>query len=290
MKSKSSFLFISSCLWLISCSKQEQKPTDLVTFPLKGEVVAIDTVKHRLTVSHEEIPDYMMAMTMPFKVKNFDLLKSVQVGDTIQWVLAVSRTESWLEMFTVTGKGEPPSSELTEATILARVLKEGDSLPAVELTNQDAKKIYINNFKGKAVSITFIYTRCPLPDFCILMSNHFAKVQKSLSKDKSLDGKWQLMTISFDPKFDTPKVLKSYGESYGADFATWDFATADEVSIRKLADGLGLSMADDEGGLIAHNLRTVVLDKEGKIAKVINGNEWTPAEVVDEIKKLAIVN
>ncbi|MBM2839617.1 MAG: electron transport protein SCO1/SenC, partial [Bacteroidetes bacterium] len=170
MKSKSSFLFISSCLWLISCSKQEQKPTDLVTFPLKGEVVAIDTVKHRLTVSHEEIPNYMMAMTMPFKVKNVDLLKAVQIGDTIQGVLAVSRTESWLETFTVSGKGEPPSSELTEGTILARVLKEGGSLPAVELANQDGKKIYLSNFKGEAVAITFIYTRCPLPDFCILMS------------------------------------------------------------------------------------------------------------------------
>jgi len=278
-------LMILLSLTFTSCSKKEDKPTDLVTFPLKGEVVAIDAARMRVTVDHEEIPDYMMAMTMPFKVKNVDLLKSVQIGDTIQGVLAVSRTESWLETFTVTGKGEPPSSELTEATILARVLKEGDSLPSAELINQDVKKIRINNFRGKAVAITFIYTRCPLPDFCILMSNHFSKVQKSLGKDKSLNGKWHLITISFDPKFDSPKVLKSYGESYRADFATWDFSTADEVSIRRLADGLGLSMADDEGGLIAHNLRTVLLDKEGRITRVISGNEWTPEEVVDAMKK-----
>ncbi len=277
-------------LFLVSCSKQEQKPTDLVTFPLKGEVVAIDTVKRRLTVSHEEIPNYMDAMTMPFKVKNLDLLRSVHIGDTIQGVLAVSRTESWLETFTVTGKGEPPSTQLTEGSILARMFKEGEPLPAVELTNQNGQKIYLNNFKGKALALTFIYTRCPLPDFCILMTNHFAKIQKNLNKDKSLDGKWHLISVSFDPKFDTPKALKEYGKTYKADFATWDFVTGDHETILKLTDGFGLSLSDDEGGLIAHNLRTVVIDKEGKLAKVINGNEWTPEEVVEEIKKLTIVH
>jgi protein SCO1/2 len=277
--------FILSSL-LVSCTRNEDKPTDLVTFPLKGEVVAIDTARKRLTVAHEEIPDYMMAMTMPFKVKDPELLRSVTIGDTIQGVLAVSRTESWLETFTVTGKGEAPSSTLVEGAILARILNEGDALPPVEFTNQDGKKIFLNNFKGRALTLTFIYTRCPLPDFCILMSNHFAKVQKSLSRDKALDGKWHLVTISFDPAFDTPRVLKSYGQSYRADFSTWDFITSDEASIRTLADGLGLTLSDDEGGLIAHNLRTVVLNKEGRIAKIIQGNEWKPEEVVDAVRKI----
>jgi len=286
VKTRTLLPIISSVLWFLSCSKQEPKPTDLVTFPLKGEVVAVDTVKHKLMVSHEEIPNYMDAMTMPFKVKNLELLKTVHVGDSIQGVLAVSRTESWLEAFTVIGKGEPPTTRLTEETILARMFKEGESMPAVELTNQDGKKIHFGDFRGMAVAFTFIYTRCPLPDFCIRMSNHFAKIQKLLSKDKSLDGKWHLISISFDPKFDTPKVLKNYGQSYRADFATWDFVAGDQPTIMKLADGLGLSLADDEGGLIAHNLRTVLLDKEGKIVKVINGNEWMPQEVVEAMKKI----
>lgn len=284
MSHRTSFLIVT--LLFLSCSKKDEKSIDIVTFSLKGEVVAIDTVKHRLTVSHEEIPNYMAAMTMPFKVKNRDLLKSVHIGDSIQGVLAVSRTESWLETFTVTGKGESSSSELTEGAILARMFKEGESLPAVELTNQDGKKTYFSNFKGKALAFTFIYTRCPLPDFCIRMSNYFSKIQKTLSKDKSLDGKWHLLSISFDPKFDSPKVLQEYGASYKADFITWDFATADEATTMKLADGLGLSLADDEGGLIAHNLRTVLLDKEGQIVKVINGNEWTPEELVKEIRQI----
>lgn len=278
-------LFLFPLLFL-SCAKQEPKQTDLITFPLKGEVVGIDTVKHKLTVAHEEIPDYMEAMTMPFKVKNMDLLKSVAIGDSIAGVLAVSRTESWLESFTVIGKGEPSRMELTKDAILARMFKPGDALPAVELTNQEGKKIHFGDYKGKAVAITFIYSRCPLPDFCIRMSNHFAAVQKAMRREKSLDGRWHLISISFDPQFDTPKVLKNYGKSYQADFATWDFATADMNTILKLTDGLGLSMQDDEGGLIAHNLRTVVLDTSGKIVKILSGNDWEPGEVIAELKGL----
>jgi protein SCO1 len=272
---------------LISCAKQEQKQTDLITFPLKGEVVGIDTVKNKLTVAHEEIPDYMEAMTMPFRIKNPDLLRKVQIGDSIVGVLAVSRTESWLETLTVIGKGNPSRMELSPDAILARLFKPGDALPAVELTNQDGKKIHFGDFAGKAVAITFIYSRCPLPDFCIRMSNHFLAVQKAMKTETGLNGKWHLISISFDPKFDTPKVLKRYGQTYQADFALWDFATAEMKTILKLTDGFGLSMQDDEGGLIAHNLRTVVLSPDGKISKIISGNEWAPDEVVAELKQAA---
>lgn len=276
---------------LISCSKQEQKQTDLVTFPLKGEVVEIDTAKNRVMIAHEEIPDYMMAMTMPFKVKNPALLKGLQVGDSISGTLAVSRTESWLETITVVGKYEMPDPQLVAGAITARMFKTGDELPTDVYVNQDGKEIRLRGFKGKAVAITFIYTRCPLPDYCILMSNNFGKLQKLLASESSLNGKWHLITISFDPKFDTPKMMKEYGKSYKADFATWDFVTDPDTTgkaIMKLADGLGLTYENDEGGLIAHNLRTVILDTEGKIVKVIQGNEWTAKDVFADIK--AIVN
>lgn len=284
---RSAIIVISGTL-LISCSRNEQKQTDLVTFPLKGEIVEIDTTKSRLMVAHEEIPDYMMAMTMPFKIKNPDLFHDLEVGDTITATLAVSRTESWLETITVVGKGEPPDPKLIEGAILARILKTGDRLPDYALQNQDNKTVKFSDFLGKAVAVTFIYSRCPLPDFCILMSNQFVKLQKLLARDQSLNGKWHLITISFDPKFDSPKVMKSYGKSYNADFATWDFLTDPDTTgknIMKLADGLGLSYENDEGGLIAHNLRTVVLDKNGKLAANFTGNEWTVEEVAAAMKK-----
>jgi protein SCO1/2 len=170
------------------------------------------------------------------------------------------------------------------------MFEEGETLPHVELTNQEGKNIYISNFKGKVVALTFIYTRCPLPDFCIRMTNYFSRIQKKLNADKSLNGKWHLLSISFDPKVDSPAVLKKYGRNYDADFRSWDFVTADKGTISTLTDGFGLSVADDEGGLLQHTLRTAILDKDGKVVKIIKGNEWTPDEVVGEIKKLIMKN
>ncbi len=281
---------ISLFLLVFSCSNNKEKPIDLVTFPLRGEVVEIDTSRNRLTVAHEEIPNYMMAMTMPFKVKNRALLYDLHVGDSITATLAVSRTESWLETITVVGKGEADDPQLVAGAIMARMLKVGDTLPGDPYINQDGRRVRLSDFKGKAVALTFIYTRCPLPDYCILMSNNFAKVQNLLASDPSLKNKWHLITISFDPKFDSPRVLKAYGKSYGADFTSWDFVTDPDTSgktIMKLADGLGLTYENDEGGLIAHNLRTVLLDKEGKIHNVIQGNEWKVQEVADQLRTLA---
>jgi protein SCO1 len=279
-------------LWLLlplaaGCTKN--KETNLVTFPLRGEVVRVDTAKLTLTVAHQAIPNYMNAMTMPFKVRDRNLLRPLAVGDSIQATLAVSRTESWLEQIAVVGKGEMPAPLTPDQIITAKVFKTGEFFPDESLVNQDGKTVRLSSFRGRVLALTFIYTRCPLPDFCIRMSNQFARIQKSLKGDGSLNGKWHLVTVSFDPKFDRPAVLKRYAAEYGADFSSWDFATDPDTAgpvIRRLADGLGLEYSEDEG-LIDHNLRTVLIDPEGKLVKVITGNEWKPEEVAAEMKRLA---
>lgn len=285
----STLLFLSASFLLLSCSKQEGEQTDLVTFPLRGKVVSVDTAKSRVTISHEEIPDYMMAMTMPFKVKDPALFSELEPGDSVQGTLMVSRTESWLETIRIIGKGEVPDVLSAGDAIFKRLFKKGDNLPDEALVNQDGRRVRFSTYEGKALALTFIYTRCPLPEFCIRMSDHFAKLQTSLKKDRSLDGKWHLLTISFDPRFDTPKVMKDYGKTYGADFSTWDFLTDPDTSgraIMRIADGLELTVEDDEGGLIAHNLRTVLIDQRGKLVKVIKGNEWTHEEVAAEMREM----
>lgn len=278
-------MIVLMLLVTVGCSRKEEgKQTELVTFKLRGEVVGLSPEKGRMMIAHEEIPDYMQAMTMPFKIKDSTLFTGIEVGDTVEGTLAVSRTESWIASLVVVGKGE--TAQLSAEDVLFRKLyKEGEPLPDYAFTNQEGKRIRFSDFRGKVLAFTFIYTRCPLPDFCIRMSDHFAKIQKALKSDRNLGGTWHLLTISFDPDFDTPAVLKKYGENYGADFGSWDFATDDIRSITTLADGLNLTMEEDEGGLIAHNLRTAVLDAKGNLAKIFVGNEWTPDDVVQEMRK-----
>lgn len=276
--------FLLLILTMLASCAREQKQTDLVTFNLRGQVISIDHTRHRIVIDHEEIPNYMMAMTMPFKVKDTTLLYNVEPGDSVQGTLAVSRSESWLETLAVIGQGAPPPEVTAEDIMFRRVYKTGDLLPDFSFVNQQGTRIRFSDYHGKVVAITFIYSRCPLPDFCIRMSNYFAQIQKALSRDRSLEGRWHLITISFDPKFDTPAVLQAYGRSYNADFKTWDFATDSMKSIQKIADGLGLVQQDDEGGLISHNLRTAVLDSQGRLADVLIGNEWKPKELEEMIR------
>lgn len=277
--------FILLLLVASSCGKQ-QPSTDLVTFEVRGVVISINMEKRRVVMDHEEIPNYMKAMTMPFRVKDSTLLLKIQPGDTVEGILAVSRTESWLESLTVVGSGEEPESPSSAAdSIFRRIYKVGEVLPDFTFVNQENKTVRLSDFRGKAVGVTFIYSRCPLPDFCIQMTSYFARVQKNLKEDRLLDGKWHLLTVSFDPDFDKPDVLKKYGKAYEADFRTWDFVTGNLGTIRDFADGLELVIEDDEGGLLAHNLRTAVVAPNGVLAAVYKGNEWTVQELEDAIRK-----
>ena len=280
----------SAVLFLCACSRNEQNTqTDQVTFPIRGEVVAIDTVKFRVTIAHHEIPNYMEAMTMRFKVKDSTLIRGIEVGDSVQGTLAVSHVESWLSSLRAIGRGEAPETLKGEGLEMQRMFQPGDLLPDAPLVNQDGAGIRFSNFRGKALAITFVYTRCPLPDFCIRMSNNFARIQNTLSKYGSLDNLWHLITISFDPKFDSPKVLKQYGMNYGADFQRWTFATDHDTSGRNLmriTDGLGLGYEEGEGATITHNLRTVLVDRNGRIVEIIKDNEWTTDEVVRKMKTI----
>jgi len=277
-------ILIALLALILGCGKEEPS-TEVVTFEIRGVVISISHEKRRIVMDHEEIPNYMKAMTMPFRVKDSTLLSKIQPGDTVQGILAVSRTESWLESLSVVGSGEEPATPSSAAdAMFRRIYKEGEKLPDLSFVNQDGKTVRLSDFRGKTVAMTFIYSRCPLPDFCIRMSDYFARVQKNLKKDPALSGKWHLLTISFDPEFDSPEILNRYGKAYGADFATWEFVTDSLSAVVDLADGLGLVTDDDEGGLIAHNLRTAVIDQNGSLVLVYKGNEWTAKELEDAIR------
>ena len=264
---------------IAGCGKKQQT-TEVKTFELKGVVVSVDFTAHRITVDHEEIPNYMMAMAMPFKVKDTTLLLKVQPGDTVQGVLAVSRTESWIESLAIISKGEKPESpQEAEQTMFRRLFRVGDPLPDFSVVNQNGRRIKLSDFRGKVVALTCVYTRCPLPDFCIRMSSNFAALQKDLSKNSSLTDRWHLITISFDPTFDSPAVLKKYSGVYTKDVRTWDFVTDSMKTLLEIGDGLELDTQPDEGGLIAHNLRTAIVDQQGNLIAVYKGNEWTVSEL-----------
>ena len=254
-------------------------------YDFKGKVVAVEPDKHSVTVSHEDIKGYMPGMTMPFAVRNESDLQILAPNDEITATLVVNGSHSWLEDLIISRQ-----SANTAAMPGVTMAKEGDEVPNFTLRNQDNREIHIQNYRGRTLLLTFIYTRCPVPDYCTLMSNNFAQIDRSLSQDADLYAKTHLLSISIDPSYDTPQVLRSYGAAHteryqNETFAHWEFAGGTTEQVKKIAEYFGL-MYYPEKDQIIHALRTVIIAPDGKITKIYSGNDWKPEEIVDEIRKI----
>jgi protein SCO1/2 len=261
----------------VACSR---KPAER-RYDLSGKIIGIDPSAHQLTIQHEDIPDLMKGMTMPFRVKDDWVLKAAHAGDNVTATLVIAGDHSYLENVVITQGANPAPNEAG-----VRLPQIGDMVPDFTFINQDGQKVLLAHFRGKAVLLTFIYTRCPLPDYCIRMSNNFGTIVRELKKRPALYEKTEQLSISFDPDYDQPKVLHAYGENYAGEvdphFTHWQFVTATPSEIKKAADFFGLSYTPN-GTQLVHSLRTVVVGPDGRIAHLFNGNEWKPADAVEAI-------
>lgn len=263
------------------------QPTESVapttqTFEVRGQIRNLDVANKMVRITHEAIPDYMPAMTMPFVVKDTALLTGLSAGDSVQFQLAVTDDDSWIahiEKVADDSANVSPVADAPNASLQDREVERvqiGEVVPDFKLLDQDGHPVHLSDFRGKAVVLTFIYTRCPLPNFCPLMSRNFADLEKRLSKEFA--GNYQLLSISMDSEFDTPLVLKEYASRYGANTQDWTFATGDSGQIETVARLMGLYFVK-ENGLISHDLRTALIGPDGRLVHLWKSNVWTPYEV-----------
>jgi len=250
-------------------------------YELKGTVVFVDLKGATVSIAHEAIPGYMEAMTMPFKLKDDRMLADLAEGDAVQATLVVSGTHSWLEDMVATR--QTPLSRTSMGGSAALVPQPGDDVPDFSLKNQDGKRIKLSDYRGKSVLITFIYTRCPLPDYCPLMTSNFASIQKELTPNTAVYPRVHLLTVTVDPEHDSPDVLRSYGSAIGADFSHWEFGTGTPDQIKQVSTFFGLAYWPD-GEQIVHSLRTAIIGGDGKLVRIYNGNEWKPEQVIRDLK------
>jgi protein SCO1/2 len=254
-------------------------------YPLKGQVLFVDPAKQEITVKHEDVRGFMPGMTMPFKVPDKTEFGSVAPGDLITATLVVEETAGYLEDVAKTGSAPlPPEAKLLPR---ATILEPGDAVPDVSFTDQTGASRRLSDWRGKVVALTFIYTRCPIPNFCPLMDRHFAAVQRQVKAEALLDSRVHLVSISFDPEHDTPEVLAKHGARVGADPGQWSFVTAPWEVIDPFARVFGVAIMRDDKPTqeILHNLRTAIIGKDGRLVRVLNGNEWTPEELMTAIRE-----
>ena len=282
-------------LWLIiavlaaPACRREAAPAAGLRYPLKGKVVQVDVAGRTVTVAHGDIPGFMPAMTMEFVVLERDaaLLSEVSPGDEITATLVVPDSRYWLEDLVVVKKGTPDPNGAPGAR--ARAAQPGDAVPDVALVDQDGRPLHLADFRGKALALTFVYTRCPLPDFCPLMMKNFQAAHAALVAEPAVAARTHLLTISFDTKHDTPDVLRAFGKPFqktAKPFTHWTLATGKEEAIRALGGALELDYVEETRSF-THDLRTAVLDRDGRLRRLFRGNDWKPEELVAELKAAA---
>jgi protein SCO1/2 len=271
----------------LSCRKPEAAAPGR-RYEVKGKVVSVDKAKHKVTLEHEEIRGYMDAMTMPFTLRDEAILGELAQGDLVQATLVVDDHSAWLENVAVTRA--IPGEQSAGKTDARPEPSPGDTVPNFSLVNQDAKAIRLDKYRGKALLLTFIYTRCPVPEYCTLMSTNFAAIDKELRKTPELYDKTHLLSITFDPAYDTPRVLRSYGAAHTGNFTDetfehWEFATGTPEQIKEMAQFFGLTY-NQETDQIVHSLRTVIITPEGRVYKIYRGNDWQPDELLRDLQVL----
>jgi protein SCO1/2 len=281
IKSRFAGFILTICVsLLLSSCKHSPK-----AYTLTGRVISKQPDTQQLIIDNDDIPGFMAAMTMPYLVKDSDGFQRVQPKDVIRADVVVEKPgKFWLEHLTVTGKSAAQSAAEGPTP---EVLRVGDAVPDVPMVNQDGKTLHFARFKEKVVLTTFIYTRCPFPDYCPLLSRQFAAIQKELAKNPDDYKKTHLISITLDPNYDKPPVLREYGLSYlehdPKGFEHWDFVATTPADLQKLTASFGLTYYE-QSGLISHAMNTILLAADGTVAYMWPDNEWRASEVFDAMR------
>jgi protein SCO1/2 len=264
-------------------------------YPVTGMVLKVDRSRNTFTASIQSIPGFMSAMTMPFEVRQKKDLDGLAPGATVEFVLVVSRSSSHAERIRIvryqsTEQDPLAASRLKLLTQVAgaaprTVLAVGQTVPDFRLTNQKRRQIALSDLRGKVVAINFIYTSCPLPNFCLRIANNFGVLQKRFKAQLGRD--LVFLTVTFDPVHDTPEVLAQYASRWSADPMSWHFLTGPIGDVQRVCHLFGVDFFPDEG-LMNHSLHTAIIDRQGKMVANIEGNQFTADQLSDLTK--AVLN
>lgn len=261
-------------------------------FQARGVIRSIAPDGKTIVLKHEEIPGFMSKMTMEFDVRDTNEVRGLAPGETVTFVVKAAEEDSWIENIQRAGTDTVavpiPSDPPASALLRIAELKTGDVMPDAELLAENGHTVRLSDFRGSALAFTFIFTRCPLPEYCPRMNQNFRHARNLLIERAGGPTNWQFLSISFDPEFDKPGVLTRYADSYrGASADRWLFAAAPTNVMAEMASKLDFRFAN-EGGSFIHNLRTVVLDTKGRIFRQFDGNKWKAQELADASAGAAI--
>ena len=262
--------------------------------PVLGVVLEVDRAHGRFVVSHQDIPGFMDAMVMPFTVRDPRQLEGIAAGAMVDFTLVVDEDsvvadEVRLHHF-VSGETQPMNAArlklvetLTRTGPAVKPLDAGQAVPDFTLVDQDKRSVTFSQFGGKVVALSFMYTKCRLANYCFRLSNNLGLLKKRFAEQLGRD--LVLLTVTFDPLNDKPKVLAEYARNWKADGVGWRFLTGPEADVQRVCHQFGMNFWPDMG-MLTHTMRTVVIGRDGRVAANLEGNEFTAQQLGDLVQSV----
>jgi protein SCO1/2 len=246
----------------------------------RGLVLATDAAHRQITISHDQIPGVMDAMVMPFAISRQKDLTGIVPGDRVSFRLRVGHTRTTIDRIQVLSAAREDEG-LTSTPAVPALTPIGGVLPDVALRDQNDRPSSLSDWRGRVVAINFIYTRCPLPDYCPRLIATFDALRRRFTDRLNRD--LVLATVTFDPRYDTPAVLKAYAAAHGADVPGWTFLTGSVADIARFCRAVGVQYWAEEG-LITHSLQTAIVDRDGRLRAIVEGKEFTTKQLGDLVE------
>ena len=276
---------------LLGCSQKDESQEDDngPGYPLVGEILSIVEDSNTLEVAHEAIADFMPAMTMRFEVSPGDL-KNARPGQKIRARL-IRTEEGGFQLTRIWPLDDEAAKDLktfnrqlqkqAQALPSGRYYGEGDTSPDFALLDQFGKIVTSDRLKGRPFFLNFIFTRCTDANMCLLSTSKMARLQ-TMAAEAGLDVSF--VSITMDPEFDTPGVLREYAEAYGIEGDNFHFATGPKSAVRDLIRSFGVT-AIDKVDTVMHSLATVLIAEDGSILKRSEKSAWSPDEFLEALKQ-----
>jgi protein SCO1 len=239
----------------------------------------------QIVIQHDEIPGYMPAMTMAFALGNPGDAARLKNGDRVRFRYRVREDKSSAEDFVITGR-EAPVAQSKNATTKSARLRADDAVPEFALVNERDQPLSIASLRGKLTVVTFVFTRCPVPEYCPAMALRFGHLQKAILADEQLTARARLLSITLDPEFDRPDILKAYGRAVGANPSIWSFATGTKEQIAALTKAFAV-YHERNGVTLDHTLCTALIGTDGRVVEIWRGHGWRTEEIVEALNKKA---
>ena len=272
---------------LLACGRSTNPDQRTDHYDTRGIVRGFSPDRSTIEIQHENIPGFMPSMTMPFVPRDPKQIADIQTGDAISFRMVVTQKDFWIENVKKIRRQEVDIAELKQTSPVSTEsdarLKEGDKMPPFNLTNQNGERISLDTFRGQPFVLTFVFTRCPVPNFCPRMSNNFEELQTAIKSGTGTVATTRLLSITLDPDYDTPKILSDYAAFHHNDSKIWTFATGDGKEIDTLTHAFSVYL-QNEGGTLSHGLATALVNRNGRIERIWRGNAWKPEEVLEAIK------